>query len=108
MLRTPSIFGPQNSGFVPFSAGAPTEALVDVDPARQADRALDEADAAAQADAAEAIARAATPLSPSVGHEPRAAWAPASSARIRLVEALVVAAICAYFAVGFVRMLAGA
>ena len=26
MLRTPSIFGPLNSGFVPFASGAPIDA----------------------------------------------------------------------------------
>jgi hypothetical protein len=105
MLRTPSIFGPQNSGFVPFASGAPMDAPVDVDPAHDAEAAL-EVDAAARADAV--IARAAAPLAPSLDHEPRGAWAPTSSARIRLVEALVLASICGYFGFGLVRMLAGA
>ena len=105
MLRTPSVFGPLNSGFVPFSSGAPMDASVESDSALQGDANL-EADA--EAGAAAAIARAAAPLLPIVEHEPRVAWAPASSARIRMVEALVVAAICGYFGLGLVRMFAGA
>ena len=31
MLRTPSIFGPLNSGFVPFASGAPIDQATTVD-----------------------------------------------------------------------------
>ena len=87
MLRTPSIFGPLNSGFVPFASGAPIDAAAE-----------------AETETAEVIARAAA--APALGTvetfeaAPRAAWAPASAALIRVVEALVVAAICAYFGFG--------
>ena len=89
MLRTPSIFGPLNSGFVPFASGAP----------------IDETTAAeVETETAEVIARvsAAPAVEPveSLERAPRTAWAPASSARIRVVEALVVAAVCGYFAYG--------
>ena len=96
MLRTPSIFGPLNSGFVPFASGAP----------------IDEATAAeAETETAEVIARvSAVPAVVSVeGAEvaPSAAWAPASSARIRVVEALVVAAVCGYFGFGLLSTVFG-
>ena len=92
MLRTPSLLGPLNSGFVPFASGAPI-------------------DATAEAETAEVIARvsavpAVEPLE-AVEAEPRAAWAPASSARIRVVEALVVAALCGYFGFGLLGTLFG-
>ena len=87
MLRTPSLFGPLNSGFVPFASGAPIDAAAE-----------------AETETAEVIARAAAaPAAAAVESEPawpRAAWAPASSARIRIAEALVVAAVCGYFAFG--------
>jgi hypothetical protein len=88
MLRTPSIFGPLNSGFVPFASGAP----------------IDEATAAdAETETAEIIERVSAPpveTAAPVEVAPRTAWAPASSARIRVVEALVVAGVCAYFGFG--------
>jgi len=88
MLRTPSIFGPLNSGFVPFASGAP----------------IDETTAAdAETETAEVIARVSAPTVETIDTveaAPRAAWAPASSARIRVVEALVVAAVCGYFVFG--------
>ncbi len=94
MLRTPSIFGPLNSGFVPFASGAP----------------IDEA-TAAEAETAEVIARvSAAPAVETVERlevAPRAAWAPASSARIRVVEALVAAAVCGYFAFGLLSTFVG-
>jgi hypothetical protein len=93
MLRTPSIFGPLNSGFVPFASGAPIDAVAD-----------------AETEAAEVIARAASPASETVEIAralPRAAWAPASSAGIRVVEAIVVAAVCGYFAFGLLGTVFG-
>jgi hypothetical protein len=97
MLRTPSIFGPLSSGFVPFSSAAPGDTLDEVDAAESA-----------HAEAAEVVARAAAaPSIAPVELAPRAVWAPASAARIRLVEAAVAAAICAYFGYGLLRALAG-
>ena len=93
MLRTPSIFGPLNSGFVPFASGAP----------------IDEAAAAdAETETAEIIERvsAVEPAAP-VEVAQRAAWAPASSARIRVVEALLVAGVCAYFGFGLLSAVFG-
>lgn len=95
MFRTPSVLGPLNSGFVPFASGAPIDTDVD-----------------AQTETAALIARAAaTPIGEtfeSAQAAPRTAWAPASSARIRAVEALVVAAICAYFGFGLLSTVLGA
>jgi len=94
MLRTPSIFGPLNSGFVPFASGAPIDIAAD-----------------AETETAEVIARvsAAPTVAPveSLEVAPRTAWAPASSARIRVVEALVVAAVCGYFAFGLLSTVFG-
>jgi hypothetical protein len=87
MLRTPSILGPLNSGFVPFSPAA---------------------DACVDDEATEVLARAAAPAAEPVVFAPAPVWAPASSARIRIVEGLVVAAICGYFAFGLLRTLFGA
>ncbi|MEO8312600.1 MAG: hypothetical protein ABI520_15640 [Caldimonas sp.] len=96
MLRTPSIFGPLNSGFVPFASGAPIDQATTVD---------------VETETAEVIARvSAVPAVVSVeGAEvaPSAAWAPASSARIRVVEALVVAAVCGYFGFGLLSTVFG-
>jgi hypothetical protein len=96
MLRTPSIFGPLNSGFVPFASGAP----------------IDEATAAeAETETAEVIARVSA--APAVENleslevAPRAAWAPASSARIRVVEAIVFLGLCGYFAFGLLSTIFG-
>ena len=98
MLRTPSIFGPLNSGFVPFSAAAPVDALADDAIAAEA----------AIAETAEVVARAAaSPAREAPLAEPLAPWQPASSARIRLVEGAVIAAICGYFAWGLLRTVAG-
>jgi len=86
MLRTPSIFGPLNSGFVPFASGAPIDAAAE-----------------AETETAEVIARVSAPTvetAAPVEFVPSAAWAPAGSARIRIVEALVVAGICGYFGFG--------
>jgi len=95
MLRTPSIFGPLNSGFVPFASGAP----------------IDETTAAdAETETAEVIARvsAAPVVEPAeLDVAPRTAWAPASSARIRIVEALVVAGVCGYFTFGLLSTVFG-
>jgi len=94
MLRTPSIFGPLSSGFVPFASGAPIDVAAE-----------------AETETAEVIARVSA--APTVEHveslevAPRAAWAPASSVRIRVVEALVVAGVCAYFAFGLLSMVFG-
>ena len=94
MLRTPSIFGPLNSGFVPFASGAPIDATAE-----------------AETETAEVIARVsaapAVESDPSVETVPRAAWAPASSARVRVVEALVVAGVCGYFAFGLLSTVFG-
>ena len=79
MFRTPSVFGPLNSGFVPFSSGAPIDTS-----------------AAVPAEDFETSEVA-----------PRAAWAPASSTRTRVVEALVVAAVCSYFAFGLLSTIVG-
>ena len=94
MLRTSSIFGPLQSGFVPFASGAPIDAAAE-----------------AETETAEVIARvsAAPAVEPAESLEvaPRAAWAPTSSARIRLVEALVVAAVCGYFGLGLLSTVLG-
>jgi hypothetical protein len=98
MLRTPSIFGPLNSGFVPHSPAAAVDALADDAIAAEA----------AIAETAEVVARAAAaPLSEAPLAEPLAPWLPSSSASIRVVEGAVIAAICGYFAWGLVRTLAG-
>ena len=96
MLRTPSILGPLNSGFVPFASGAP----------------IDEATVAgAESETAEVIARAAA--APTVEAvetlegAPSTTWAPASSAGIRVVETLVVAAVCGYFGFGLLSAIFG-
>ncbi len=94
MLRTPSIFGPLNSGFVPFASGAP------IDDATTAE--TETAEVIARVSAVPAVERfEGTEVAPS------AAWAPASSARIRVVEALVVAAVCGYFGFGLMSTVFG-
>ena len=99
MLRTPSIFGPLNSGFVPFASGAPIDAVVE-----------------AETETAEIIARVSTPTvepfelveAPQpFGLATSPAWAPASAARIRVVEALVVAGVCGYFSFGLLSTIFG-
>ena len=102
MLRTSSFLGPINSGFVPFSSAAPSDALVD---AGVTDPGTVESDALAEA--AEVIARAAASAVEAVEQRQLLAWAPASSVRIRVVEGAVIAAICCYFAGGLLRTLAG-
>ncbi|MGZ8261113.1 MAG: hypothetical protein ACXWUL_11305 [Caldimonas sp.] len=114
MLRTSSFFGPLNSGFVPLSSAAPVDALADQEAARASD--LAEVDAGhapasdpgdAAAEAAEVVARAAAlPAAERVPHAV-APWAPASSARIRVVEGAVLAALCAYFGWGLLSALVG-
>ena len=89
MLRTPSIFGPLNSGFVPFASGGP------IDQATAAEAETETAEVIARVSAAPAVQPVESPLA-----APSAAWAPASSSRIRIVEALVVAGVCAYFGFG--------
>jgi hypothetical protein len=96
MLRTPSILGPLNSGFVPFASGAP------IDHATAADAETETAEVIARVSAAPAVVPA-----DSAEVAPSAAWAPASSARIRVVEALVVAAICGYFGFGLLSTIIG-
>jgi hypothetical protein len=93
MFRTPSLFGPLNSGFVDFSSGAPIDSLAE----SEARDVLARVSAAPAVDIVEKANEAA----------PSAVWAPASSARIRVVEALVLAAICGYFGFGLARTLAG-
>ena len=93
MLRTPSIFGPLNSGFVPFASGAPFDATTE-----------------AETETAEIIARVSAPTvetAAPVEFAPSAAWAPASAARIRIVEALVVAGVCGYFGLGLLSTIFG-
>ena len=94
MLRTPSIFGPLNSGFVPFASGAPIDAATE-----------------AETQTAEVIARVsaapAVEASPSLDAAQRPTWAPAGSARVRVVEALVVAGVCGYFAFGLLSTVFG-
>ena len=98
MLRTPSLFGPLNSGFVPFASGAPIDAAAE-----------------AQTETAEVIARVSAPtvsartveIAEPVEAGSSTAWAPASSARIRLVEALVVAGVCGYFGFGLLSTVIG-
>lgn len=98
MLRTPSIFGPLNSGFVPHSPAAAVDALADDAIAAEA----------AIAETAEVVARAAAqPLADAPLAEPVAPWMPSSSAGIRVVEGAVIAAICGYFAWGLLRTFAG-
>ena len=99
MLRTSSIFGPLQSGFVPFASGAPIDAVVE-----------------AETETAEIIARVSTPtveaFEPVEAPQPfglatSPAWAPASAARIRVVEALVVAGVCGYFGFGLLSTIFG-
>jgi len=99
MLRTSSIFGPLQSGFVPFASGAPIDAMVE-----------------AETETAEIIARVSTPtvetFEPVEAPQPfglatSPAWAPASAARIRVVEALVVAGVCGYFGFGLLSTIFG-
>lgn len=92
MFRTPSVFGPLSSGFVPFSSGGTLDTSAEAETAKVIAR-VSAAPAAADLDTAEVA--------------PRTAWAPASSARIRVVEALVVAAVCAYFAFGLLGTIVG-
>jgi len=97
MLRTSSVLGPLNSGFVPFASAAPVDAPAELD---------DVSAETAGAEAAEVVARAAAmPVAPP--HAEVTPWAPASSARIRIVEGAVLAAICGYFGWGLLRTLAG-
>ena len=98
MLRTPSILGPLNSGFVPHTPAAPVDALADDAIAAEA----------AVAETAEVVARAAAAPTSDALAEPVAPWRPASSSHIVFVEGAVVAAICGYFAWGLLRTLAGA
>ena len=93
MLRTPSIFGPLTSGFVPFASGAPIDAAAE-----------------AETETAEIIERVSAPpveTAAPVEVAPRTAWAPASAARIRVVEALVVAGVCGYFGFGLLSTIFG-
>ena len=100
MLRTSSIFGPLQSGFVPFASGAPIDAMVE-----------------AETETAEIIARVSTPTVETFevpveapqpfGLATSPAWAPASAARIRVVEALVVAGVCGYFSFGLLSTIFG-
>jgi len=99
MLRTSSIFGPLQSGFVPFASGAPIDAMVE-----------------AETETAEIIARVSTPtvetFEPVEAPQPfglatSPAWAPASAARIRIVEALVAAGVCCYFGFGLLSTIFG-
>jgi hypothetical protein len=97
MLRTSSFFGSLNSGFVPFASGAPIATPAELD---------DVVAATAEAEAAEVVARAAAaPVR--MPHAEVTPWAPASSARIRVVEGAVLAAICGYFGWGLLRTLTG-
>jgi hypothetical protein len=99
VLRTPSFFGPLNSGFVPFPSAAPVDAL--------ADDAIAAETAVAEVEAAIVARAAAVPQVPALPREPLAPWLPASSARISVVESAVLAAVCGQFALGLLRTLAG-
>ena len=85
------------SGFVAFDGGGGVEA----DAERVAAEALRVA-----ADVAP-IGREAldAPVAAPAGLRQSPTWAPASGARVRLVEGAVVAAICGYFALGFAGLL---
>ena len=106
MLRTSSLIGPVTSGFVPLSSAAPVDALADRDAADAGEVAHADFESA-EAQAAEAVARAAAPDADVVLPAVVEPWLPASSARIRVVEGAVLAAICAYFGWGLLRTLAG-
>ncbi len=90
MFRTPSLFGPLNSGFVDFASGAPIDSLAE----SEARDVLARVSAAPAVDAGEKVGEDA----------PSAVWVPPGSARIRVVEALVLAAVCAYFGFGLVTL----
>ena len=97
MLRTSSFFGSLHSGFVPFASAAPVDTPAELD---------DVVAESAEAEAAEVVARAAAaPVA--LPDRQAAPWVPASSARIRVVEGAVLAAICGYFGWGLLRTLAG-
>jgi len=93
MLRSPAIFGPLNSGFVPFASGAPIDAAAE---AKTETAGLIERVSARSVESAAPVEVA-----------PSAAWAPASSAQIRIVEALVVASACGYFGFGLLSTIFG-
>ena len=93
MLRTPPILGPLNSGFVPFASGAPIDATAEA--------------ATESAELIERVSARSVESAEPVEVAPSAAWAPASSARIRIVEALVVAGVCGYFGFGLLGTLFG-
>jgi len=93
MLRTSSIFGPLQSGFVPFASGAPIDAAAE---AKTETAGLIERVSARSVESAAPVEVA-----------PSAAWAPASSAQIRIVEALVVASACGYFGFGLLSTIFG-
>ena len=93
MFRTPSLLGPLNSGFVDFASGAPIDSV-------------------AESEARDVLARVSAAPLVDAGAEARqdvrgAVWAPASSARIRVVEALLVAGVCAYFGFGLLSAVFG-
>src|SRR5829696_5681925 len=96
MYRTPSVFGPLHSGFVPFASGAPMDDVAEA-----------EAGAVVARAAAPSAAPLAAPRAEPIADAPPAAWAPASSARIRGVEMAVIAAICGYFGFSLLSTLAG-
>ena len=100
MLRTPSIFGSLNSGFVPFSPAAPVDAL--------ADDAIAAEGAIAETQAAEVVERAAaTPVADAQLAASVAPWAPSGSTAVHFVEGAVIAVVCGYFAWGLLSAFAG-
>lgn len=96
MLRPPALLGKTTSGFVPFGAGGSAHGELDEKVAPPALRVALPATPAADILPAPAAA------------EPAAwrqgTWAPASSGRVRVVEAAVLAAIGVYFSFGLVRL----
>jgi len=111
MFGTPSLLGPLNSGYVDFASGAPIESLAESE-ARDVVAPGAPTESLAESETRDVIARVSAAPVVDAREETRedgrsAVWAPASSARIRVVEALVVAAICAYFAFGLARTLTG-
>ena len=96
MFRTPSAFGALTSGFVALDSAASGHT-------RPTSR---------ESCAAEVVAEAAAvPVLPAddslAGARGGGGWTPPGSTHIRVVESLVLATICGYFAVGLVRVLAG-
>jgi hypothetical protein len=104
MLRSPSLLGAQTSGFVPFGAGGSIHGDVD-----EAVRPASAEPALRGASAEPSIEALPSPASTEhATHAWRAAtWAPGASARVRVVEAVVLAAIGGYFSLGLFKLAVG-